>query len=630
MTHPVPELSSALQAALARHNAGDLAGASAAYRRLLARFPGNADLYRLLGIALLQLGKAVEAAELLDKALAARPDDAGTRLYRGRARAQAGLLPQALEDYSQVAESGGAHAAEAWFSLGRLRRANGEREAALQCYDRGLALKPDDGRVWFNRGNALGEAGRMAEAIESYAQATRLLPDFAAAWFNLGTALLGSARAAEAIPVFEHLLRLQPDHGDALINLGNAWRSEGRDDRAADVYRRALAIEPARAETHNNLASILLAEGDIASALRHFDAAMLAAPDQVIFHLGKASALKQAGRLDEALLVFDKAVEVAPTHVEARTSRSLCQLLAGRLPEGLVEYEWRWQSPDLSGVRPNFPKPLWLGQADIRGKRLLVRWEQGLGDTIQFSRYVSLLNALGAEVILQVQPPLLSLLRGLSGRGVLLAEGQPLPEFDYHVPMLSLPLACRTTLATVPAVDRYLSVDSGRLAAWRARLGEVRGMRIGVAWSGRPEHKNDKQRSLSLAQFLAALPEGPTYFVLQKDVRETDAALLATQSAFVNLAADFGDFSDTAAVCELMDLVISVDTSIAHLAGALGRPLWLLLPFVPDWRWLMGRSDTPWYPSASIFRQGEDKDWLPVLQQVRVALSKKQDDFAKG
>lgn len=606
----------------------DLAKAAQCCRQVLALAPSSIDALHILANAELRLSRFPEAQAALDKAIAIAPRHAQLWASRAFVHERSGNWKAALSDCSRAIELGSGDAVT-YFRQARMYRQLGATDKAIEAYDRGLALKPDDGRIWFNRGNALGEAGLMAEAIDSYVQATRLLPDFAAAWFNLGTALLGCACAAEAIPVFEHLLHLQPDHGDALINLGNAWRSEGRDDLAADAYRRALVIEPARAETHNNLASIRLAEGDIEAALGHFDAAILAAPDQVIFHLGKASALKQAGCLEAALVVFDKTVEMAPRHVEARTSRSLCQLLAGRLPEGLVEYEWRWQSPDLSGVRPNFPKPLWLGQADIRGKRLLVRWEQGLGDTIQFSRYVSVLNAMGAEVILQVQPPLLSLLRGLSGRGTLLAEGQALPEFDCHVPMLSLPLACRTTLATIPAVDRYLSVDPERRAAWRMRLGEAVGMRVGVAWSGRPEHKNDEQRSLSLVQFLAALPEGPTYFVLQKDVREVDAALLAEQSAFVNLTGDFGDFSDTAAVCEMMDLVISVDTSIAHLAGALGRPLWLLLPFVPDWRWLMGRTDTPWYPSASIFRQGQDKDWGPVLQKVRMVLARKQDDFAK-
>lgn len=615
--------------ALAAQATGKLAEARAYCQRSIAAAPASVDAWHILAVVELQAGRGTAARLAVDRALELAPGlDA---LYITRARIHEALAnwEAALADCAKALELAPDNA-DAWLRQARVYRQSGKATDAVRCFDRYLSFRPEAASVWFNRGNALNEVGNLSAAIDSYAEATRLQPDFVDAWFNRGSALLGSGRSVEAIPVFEHLLSLWPDHGDALINLGNAWRNEGRDDLAANAYLRALAIDPKRGETHNNLASIRQAEGDIDGALAHFDAAILAVPNQVLFYLGKATALKQAGRLDAALDAFDKAVAVAPDYVEAHTSRSLCRLLAGYLPEGFEEYEWRWQSPDLADIRPDFSQTLWLGKEDLRGKRLLVRWEQGLGDTIQFSRYVVLLNALGAEVILQVQKPLLALLQGLSGEGMLIADGQPVPDFDYYVPMLSLPLACRTTLNTMPSVNRYLRVPSVKSQQWQSRVGEHRGLRIGLAWSGRPEHKNDKQRSLSLAQFVEALPKGPAYFVLQKDVREADVALLASRSDLIQLAGEFGDFSDTAAVCEMMDLVISVDTSIAHLAGALGRPLWLLLPFVPDWRWLMEREDTPWYPSATLFRQAEDKDWQPVMLRVRAALSNKLDALAAG
>lgn len=618
----------ALQKALALQASGRLDEARSACRRILASAPATVDAWHLLAVVELQAGNVLAALAAMDRAIGLAPAMATLYATRARVHERAGGWPTALADCAEAVRLD-PKLAEAWLTQARVCRKTGDTAQALVGFDRYLALRPGDARVWFNRGNALNALGRLAEAIDSYARSTALQPDFPDAAFNLGTALLADGQGEAAVRSFQQLLARHPGHVDGWVNLGNAWRSVAQDEAAAEAYRQALALMPGRADAHNNLASIALAAGRIDAALEHFDAALAREPGQVIFALGKASALKQQGRLDEALRCFDQAVAVAPQHVEAHTSRSLCLLLAGRLAEGFREYEWRWQAPDLADIRPDYRQPCWLGREDIRGKRLLVRWEQGFGDTIQFCRYVAQLNALGAQVILQLQAPLLPLMQGLRGQGVLLADHQPPPDFDYYVPMLSLPLALGTTLASIPAVDRYISPNAERLAIWRERLGKQNGLRIGLAWSGRPQHKNDSQRSLLLAEFINALPDGAEYFVLQKDVRSIDVPVLSQKTSIRNPAADFSDFADTAAVCELMDLVISVDTSIAHLAGALGRPLFLILPFIPDWRWLLGHNETPWYPSARLFRQDERRDWLPVLQKIRALLTQKLNNWNK-
>lgn len=610
-----------LREALAAQSGGRLPEAKAICQRLITVAPACVDAWHLLGVVELQSANPAAALAALNRAIVLAPSQGGLHALRARIHEALSESDKALADCLRSLELDPGNA-ESWLRKARLLRGKGDSAGAIPAFDRYLAIRPEDARIWFNRGNALVAAGHLREAVESYRNAVRLQPDFADGWFNLGTALLSNDRGEEAVAVFQAMLQRHPEHAEARINLGNALRSQGREREAEAVYRQALQIAPARAEIHNNLASILLASGQPDAALTHFDAALKTAPDEMLFHLGRATALKHLGQLDSALCAFDRALELAPDHVETRTSRSLCLLLAGRLSEGFSEYEWRWQAPDLADIRPDFVQPCWLGREELRGKRLLVRWEQGFGDTIQFSRYIERLNELGAEVILQVQAPLLALMRGLRGHGALLADNQPLPEFDYHVPMLSLPLALQTTLASIPAHDRYLWPDAAKVAVWRQRLGAPRSLRVGLAWSGRPQHKNDRQRSLPLHEFLEGLPEGPEYFVLQKDVRETDMEVLAAHEALRCPASEFVDFSDTAAVCELMDLVVTVDTSIAHLAGALGKPFFLLLPFVPDWRWLTGRDDSPWYPTARLFRQEAEREWAPVLAAVRAEVSK--------
>lgn len=608
-----------IDAAFAFHQQGRIDEARALYAQILALDPKQFDALHLSGVAEMQAGRPAVALEKFEQALAVDSRSAAAWVNTGRAQERLGRQEEACSAY-QRALSLNPEDADLHFRLGGLQRKRGDHASAVSSFREALRIRPGFARASFNEGNALLDLGLLDEAVESYRRAIGQDPAFADAHFNLGTLLLRMNRAAEAVLAFDAAIALRPDNLDAWVNKGNALRDLGKNDEAVRAYDQAIAFAPHRPEAFNNKAAAFLEMGQVEAALDCFERAIAMDPQASTYHLGKAGALRKLGRLDDALASFDRAIALAPQDVDAHSSRSLCRLLQGDLRQGFEEYEWRWQSADLADSRPSYPQPLWLGRESIAGKRILLRWEQGLGDTIQFARYAALLGERGAHVILVVQPPLLPLFQRLAGGGELLAEGAPLPPFDLHCPLLSLPLALGTDLNSIPSAPRYIFADPDKVAAWARRLGPQRRPRIGLAWSGRPEHRHDGSRSIALETLLSAFPGGFELVVLQKEIREADQRVLDSRPEIRHFASDLVDFSDTAALCECMDLVVSVDTSIAHLAGALGKPLWVLLPFLPDWRWLMARSDSPWYPSARLFRQPRPDAWSNVLAALRQRL----------
>jgi hypothetical protein len=323
------------------------------------------------------------------------------------------------------------------------------------------------------------------------------------------------------------------------------------------------------------------------------------------------------GRLDEARASFDRAVGIRPDFAQARWNRAQAMLLAGDFAQGWREHEWRLKAhPELQRA---FAQPLWLGEVPLDGKTILLHAEQGLGDTLQFCRYAPLVAARGGRVVLEVQKPLVDLMRDLPGVAAVVARGEPLPDFDLHCPLLSLPLAFGTRLDTIPAQMPYLGAPAERAAGWEARL--TKRPRIGLVWSGNAGHKRDRARSIPLYALMPVFDlDAATFVSLQKEARAADAAVLKQTAKLIDVGAELETFADTAALIRQLDLVIAVDTSVAHLAGALGKPLWLLLPAAPDWRWLAGREDSPWYPTARLFRQTVTRAWGPVVARVRAAL----------
>jgi hypothetical protein len=333
--------------------------------------------------------------------------------------------------------------------------------------------------------------------------------------------------------------------------------------------------------------------------------------------------LNELKQLDAALTSYDRAIELKSDYAEAYWNKSLALLLQGEFIKGFNEYEWRWKNENIkkmAGER-SFTQPLWLGKESLVNKTILLYSEQGLGDSIQFCRYAMLVAELGAKIILEVQKPLVNLLQNLTGVSQLIAKGSALPEFDYQCPLLSLPLAFKTELKSIPIQKAYLKSSTAKLDVWSKRLGEKSNPRIGLVWSGSTGHKNDHNRSLTLTDVLKHLPPNFEYVSLQKEVREGDKDALI-KSTIKHYGDQLVDFTDTAALCDLMDIVISVDTSVAHLAGALGKTTWILLPYVPDWRWLLDRDDSPWYASVKLYRQDEDRQYAPVLERVANDLMK--------
>lgn len=467
----------------------------------------------------------------------------------------------------------------------------------------------------FRKGNALQEAARFAEAISCYEQSIRLKPDYMEAHRNLGNALKQLGRLAEAVTSYEQAIAIRPNVA-SYTNRGNVLRQLDRVEEALDSYDHAIAINPHYAEVHNNRGSALQELGRFEEAAASYQHAIALNPHYAEACSNLGVALAKLRRFDEALAVLDRAIALKSDYAEPIWNRGLTRLLMGDYAAGWPDYEARKRKKVPVGDR-SFPKPLWLGDADISDKTILVHWEQGFGDTIQFSRYIKLLADAGAKVLFAPQRPLRTLMQTLDARVQIVDIDEPLPAFDFHCPLISLPLAFGTELRTIPRAQGYLHVDSRKLSPWRSALGARTKPLIGVVWSGKD--KPDRSRSIDFARFATLFDERHQFVSLQKDVSERDRPQLAA-TKMVHLGDLLNDFADTAAVCSLMDLVISIDTAVAHLAGALAIPVWVLLPNVPDWRWMLDTSDTPWYPTMSLIRQRRRGDWEAPLRQVQVDL----------
>jgi tetratricopeptide (TPR) repeat protein len=355
-------------------------------------------------------------------------------------------------------------------------------------------------------------------------------------------------------------------------------------------------------------------------ALASYDRALTMRPEYPEALSNRGNTLKELKRFEEALENYNRAITMRPDFAEAHYNEALLRLLTGDFGRGWGKYEWRLKSPSLSLLKRNFCRPLWLGADSIDGKTILLHSEQGLGDTLQFCRYVPLIAARGAYIILEVQRPLQELMTTLAGATQVISKGDPLPDFDFQCPLLSLPLALGTRHETVRPMTPYLRPSVEALNNWQVRLGPKARPTIGLVWSGSPMHNNDKNRSISLRSLIPLLDIEATFVSLQKDVRSNDMKVLKDQSDLLHFGDELKNFSDTAALVSNLDLVISVDTSVAHLAGALGKRVWVMLPFVPDWRWLLDREDSPWYPTARLFRQDDTREWNKVITRIDAEL----------
>jgi tetratricopeptide (TPR) repeat protein len=581
---PLPEL---FARAVRHQQAGDLAQAEALCRQVVEHDPAHADALNLLGVLAHLARRNDVAVELLRRALAARPGD-GTIHY----------------------------------NLGIAYHVLGHLSDAAACYREALCLEPAHADAYHNLGDVLLTQGDYSAAQASLEQAVRLRADFADAYNKLGIAYREQRKGPEAVAAFRRAVELQPDRAAFHSNLANLLTSQGRAEEALHHYRHAVRLEPAEPAHHSNMGNVLILLGRPDDAETCCREALRLNPNLANAHHNLAIARSLHGALDEALDINARALRLDPCHAGAHNCQALWTLQKGDFEEGWREYRWRWDIPN--AVPRDFAQPVWDGSA-LAGRTVLLHAEQGLGDTLQFIRYAALVKQRGGTVVVECQPALVPLLRSCAGIDRLVPRSSPLPPFDVHAPLLDLPRIFHTTLATVPARVPYLWADPGLIETWRRELAGGPALKVGIAWQGNPRFPGDCLRSIPL-RHLAPLGrrEGVRLFALQKGTgREQVAAALAdfhVTDLGGRLDESAGAFMDTAAVMMSLDLVVTTDTSVAHLAGALGVPVWVALGVGADWRYLADREDSPWYPTMRLFRQRCLYEWDELFERIAAAL----------
>jgi len=550
-----------LEEGIAHHERGEHARALAIYERILAHDSTHPDALRLLGVIMAQTGELARGLQLLDKALAVAPTTTAV----------------VLDNRGSV-----------------LQRLNRDGEA-LDSYDRAIGIDPSYPPVHFNRGVLLQKLRQFGAALAAFERYIALAPGVARAHYQRGNVLRDLKQLDAAVASYDQALLLKPDYADASLNRGNVLRDLGRLDAALESYDRAIAIDPNCAEAHSN----------------------------------RGVVLSELQRSEEALASLDRAIALKPDYAEARCNRAYLLLARGDYPSGWADHEWRWKvrSSFLYKQNEGLPGAPWLGAESIAGKVLLLHEEQGFGDVIQFCRYATLAAEAGATVILAVRPELKAMMSSLAGVSRVVSAGEVLPPCDYRCPLMSLPLAFRTTVWDVPARVPYLKADPHRAQYWKDRLGAREALRVGLVWSGgfRPNRPElwpvNGRRNIPLSSLADLKHPGAQFFSLQKgQPAESELTDLIARGwcgpHLIDFTAQLNDFSDTAALIENLDLVIAVDTATAHLAGALGKAVWILNRFDACWRWLSDRTGSPWYPTARLYRQDAPGDWRGVVARV--------------
>jgi len=612
-----------MQQGLALRALGRTQQAISSYQAALALRPDAVVALYNLGNAFAALDRLHEALQCFDRALALEPGDVAVLNNRGVVQRDLGRDGEALASFDAALAQRPGYP-EALNNRGNALMALGRLDEALASFDAALAQRPDYAEALNNRGNVHLAQERPAEALESYQQALALQPRYAEALNNRSTALLALGRREEALASAERALQLRPGYAEALGNQGKALQALGRHEAALQAYARAQQLRPGDADALNNLGSALHALGRYQEAYARYEEALRIRPDSLAALNNRGNVLLALRRPEDALASYAQALALDPEDAQAHWNQALARLSLGDYERGWKEYEWRWRNPALGMPAREARRPLWLGAEDLRGKTVLLHAEQGYGDAIQMVRYAPLVAARGARVVLACAQRLCALFATVPGVGSVLAPEQVVPEFDFHVPLMSLPLAFRTTLDTVPAQVPYVCAAQGKSAAWKQRLAEHGpGLKVGLAWSGNPSFGAARIKACPVDLFarLLSVP-GCTFVSLQTGAAAAEAARLAGANGLaVNAGRELGGFDDTAALVVALDLVISIDTAVAHLAGALGRPVWIMLPYAADWRWLTRREDSPWYPTARLYRQPRPGDWESVLDRVAAALA---------
>jgi tetratricopeptide (TPR) repeat protein len=571
------------------------------------------------GMRHLRAEQYLDAQLCCQQALEADPDHADTLHLMGLLSFHAAQYDLAVEWFSRA--NGQEAKPQYLASLGTALQNLGRFEEALEVFDKAVQLKPDVGVLWKFRGNALVKLDRRDQAILSYQQVLKLDPRDRDAAYNSGALLLQLGRLEEALSCFNLCDQLRPDNAPTLQKRAFALNGLERFEEALADNQRAHALDPANADISNSAGTVLQSLGRNEEALSWFDRSLKHRPNHVETLNNKAFSLIELRRFDDAFAVYGQSKVIDPGHAATDWNVALLQMMTGNFEAGWAGREIRWKKL-LPGAAPSLSKPIWLGDEPIAGKTVLLHSDEGLGDAIQFARYVPMVAARGARVVLAIEDAVCPLLSGLPGVSECVPKSAgKLPAFDLHCPLSSLPLAFATRLNSIPAERSYLPPPAAdRVRGWEDRLGPHDRFRVGLVWSGNPKHNNDRNRSIPLRMLTRILDVDATFVSLQKDRRPDDRATLLERPEMVDLTAHLTDFAETAALISCLDLVISADTSVAHLAGALGRPTWILLPFTPDYRWLLDRDDSPWYPTVRLFRQSATREYGSVLDSVRTEL----------
>jgi tetratricopeptide (TPR) repeat protein len=572
------------------------------------------------GLQHLCAGRQLDAQVCCQQALAIAPQHADTLHLMGMASLQVGQHNHAVEWFARAIRQN--PKTEYLSNLGVTLKQQGRLEEALKVFDKAAQLKPDEAELWKHLGSVLVLLGRHAEALLSYQRVLELNPHHWEAAYQSGILLHQLERFEEALLHFDLCDELKPDHAPTLLKRARALFSLNRLAQCLADSERVHALNPTDSHICTYIGDVLLMLGRHEEALAWFDRSLKLQPNSAAAVSDRAVTLAELHRFDEAIAAYRQATVIDPSGAVAEWNLALLQMLLGNFEAGWAGREVRWKLPDLSTNYPKPSQPMWLGDEPIAGKTLLVCSDEGLGDTIQFARYVPMVAARGARVILVVEDAVCPLLSELTGVSQCLPKsGRALPDFDLHCALSSLPLAFRTRLDTIPADKSYLPrPTSGRLQAWEERLGAHDRLRVGLVWSGNPKHKNDHNRSIPLRMLARILDADAAFISLQKDPRASDRQTLLERTEIVDLTAHLTNFAETAALISCLDLVITVDTSVAHLAGALGCPTWILLPYTPDYRWLLDRDDSPWYPAVRLFRQAPSREYASVLDRTRAEL----------
>jgi tetratricopeptide (TPR) repeat protein len=563
---------------------GRFAEAEAIYRQVLASHPNNPDAMQLLGVLAAQVGKADIAVDLIRRAIAINPRQPMYHCNLGQTYLSVGRADEAVAAFAQAIAIQ-PDFFQAIVNQGNAYLARGDVDQAISNYRRAIEIDPHVAETYNNLGNALRHKQQMDDAISAYRDAIARTPRLPDAHYNLAIALKDSRRFDEAIAEFQQAIALRPNYPEALNNLGNVYQSVGRLEEAAALFRHAIALRPGFVNARNNLANVL--------------------HDEL--------------KLDDAIASYKQVMEMAPEWALPHYNYSLTLLLLGEFEQGWREHESRRKAPEIEIFIQDFPKPSWDGN-DLRGRTVLIHSEQGFGDAIQFARYLPMVAARGGRVIFQCHEELADLFKGFAGADQIIARGQPLPEFDLHLPLLSLPLIFETnSIERIPADVPYLRANPEISQRWRQRVAPLEGtFKVGLVWSGRTHPPG---RSVELAA-LSALAQiaGVSLVSLQFGEASKQADSPPAGMKIASWSDDLRDFTDTAALIEQIDLLITIDTAAAHLAGAMGKPVWVLVPWKPDWRWLLDRDDSPWYPTMRLYRQPARGDFATPIQRLAADL----------